>query len=157
MVLLCCRACNPSKLQIRRIWLSSHSGRKNQWVYETLNSDPQKIKDLVLIHNHGSRKTKGINQRNLDPESRFLWNLKKNKLWNEGYKQQNQRTTQQCKAAIQWNPSSIWIENFFTWPSNSMSCEVKPQRWLYTLLREENDSTCVKKTWTLCDWAIIRL
>jgi hypothetical protein len=30
-----------------------------------------------LIHNHGSRKTKGINQRNLDPESPFLWNLKK--------------------------------------------------------------------------------
>jgi hypothetical protein len=37
-----------------------------------------------------------------------------------------------CKAAIQWNPSSIWIENFFTWPSNSMSCEVQPQRWLTT-------------------------
>lgn len=75
MVLLCCRACNPSKLQIRGIWLSSHSGRKNRWVYETLNSDSQKITDLELIHNHGSRKTKGINQRNLDPESPFLWNL----------------------------------------------------------------------------------
>jgi hypothetical protein len=34
-----------------------------------LNSDSQKIKGLVVIHNHGSRKTKGINQRNLDPES----------------------------------------------------------------------------------------
>jgi hypothetical protein len=32
-----------------------------------------------IDHNHGSRKTEGINQRNLDPESRFLWNLKKNK------------------------------------------------------------------------------